>query len=380
MIDKKLTVGFLTGGDPLDKRTWSGTTFRMYDTLLNDFDVVPLGPEEKPHALKLMLLFLDVFHRLVFKGRFNRQHNHLLSRFYSRRFDKKISKLRLGCIFAPAASTEIALLKTDLPIVYLSDSSFGQLEGYYGNYSSLSNRSKAESNLIEMAAIQKSIRQVYSSEWAANYVIENYNADPKQVNVIPFGANIDYIPDLERINARDYSGSIQIIFLGVDWERKGGMLAYEAFLALLDQGYDVFLTICGCNPPIQHDRLTVIPFLNKNNSEENEVFMSLMYRSHILFVPTRAECTPIAFCEAGSFGLPIVSTRTGGVESIVKNNINGLVLPYDARPENYADGIAKLLDDRGQLLEMSKNSRNLFESTFNWNAWAKQMGSLFRGL
>ncbi|TSA49979.1 MAG: glycosyltransferase [Sphingobacteriales bacterium] len=39
-------------------------------------------------------------------------------------------------------------------------------------------------------------------------------------------------------------------------------------------------------------------------------------------VPSRAECYGIVFAEASSYGLPSVSTDTGGVSAVVKEGVN----------------------------------------------------------
>lgn len=40
---------------------------------------------------------------------------------------------------------------------------------------------------------------MYSSEWAANSAIIDYDADESKVNVVPFGANIGEIPTKKAI-------------------------------------------------------------------------------------------------------------------------------------------------------------------------------------
>ena len=74
-------------------------------------------------------------------------------------------------------------------------------------------------------------------------------------------------------------------------------------------------------------------------------FLNILFNTHLLFVPTRADCTPIVFCEANAFGIPVITTDTGGVSSIIKNGENGFAFPLDATPDEYANTIQSLLDD-----------------------------------
>ncbi|PBJ06119.1 glycosyltransferase family 4 protein [Flavobacterium sp. ACN6] len=374
MKEKKI-VGFLTATDPTDKRSWSGIHYRMYKSLLNEFDEVYLfGPIPKSKALKKTLQILEKIHLKLFSKKYNVFHNIILSKFYAYKINAQLKKKKIDILFAPAASTEIAFLKTGAPICYLSDTSFGQINGYYESFSGLSPLSVKESNLIEKKAIKNSTTQVYSSNWAADYVINNYKANSKNIYTVSFGANIDSIP-AEKTIKKDFTGTVNFLFLGVDWKRKGGDIVLEAFTILINKGYAVTLTICGCTPPdqITNPKINIIPFLNKNNAEEYNEFLKILSQTHLLFVPTRADCTPIVFCEANAFGIPVITTNTGGVSSIIENHINGFALPFESKPIEYADQIETLLNDRTKLKELSLQSRQKFDKELNWNSWGQKM-------
>lgn len=347
----------------------------MYQSLLNEFDEVHLfGPITKNEAFEKKIRIVKRIHSKIFSKKYNSIHNILSSKFYASKINETLKAKKIDILFAPAASTEIAYLKTSIPICYLPDTSFGQINEYYGGFSGLSALSIKESNWIEKKAIANSATQVYSSNWAADYVIKNYKADRTNIYTVSFGANIDLIPDETAIK-KDFNGPINLLFLGMDWKRKGGDIAIEAFTILLNKGYNITLTICGCVPPDQttNPRIKIIPFLNKNNPEEYDDFLKLLYQTHLLFVPTRADCTPIVFCEASAYSIPVITTNTGGVSSIIENNINGFALPFESKPIEYADQIEVLLNDRIKLKELSMLSRQKFNEELNWNSWGKKM-------
>src|SRR5207237_7156448 len=164
----------------------------------------------------------------------------------------------------------------------------------------------------------------------------------------PFGANVDRddVPKNDEVLSRRVTGGhgLNLLFLGVDWKRKGGEIAFEALLDLERRGIDAQLTVCGCVPPpeFRHARMHVIPFLDKNDKAQRERFVDLLWASDLLFVPTRADCSPIVFSEASAYGLPIVSTATGGVPEIVHDGENGILLPRSARGAEYAERIAEV--------------------------------------
>ncbi|MBK7121948.1 MAG: hypothetical protein IPH68_03555 [Chitinophagaceae bacterium] len=43
---------------------------------------------------------------------------------------------------------------------------------------------------------------------------------------------------------------MRLLFLGVEWERKGGQIALDTFYALQNNGMQVQLKIIGCQPPL----------------------------------------------------------------------------------------------------------------------------------
>ena len=163
----------------------------------------------------------------------------------------------------------------------------------------------------------------------------------------------------------------RLLFLGVDWDRKGGDIAFETLLKLEKLDIEAELIVCGCTPPegVIHERLKVIPFLDKNDERQRKKFGQLLLSVDFLLVPTRAEAYGLVFCEASAFGLPVIATNTGGVSEIVKEGENGYLLPYAARGEAYAEVIAGLYRDEERYAELVRTSRASFEERLNWDAW-----------
>jgi len=374
-VKSNLTIAFLTSTDPNDKRSWSGIHYCMYNSLKNNFVTVDaIGPIDG--FLLKSIGIINKVSRFLFNKGYNHNNSIIRSYLLSLTINRRINKKKYDIIFAPASSTEVAFIKTKVPIIYLSDSSFGQLNGYYDVFSNLFKFSIKESNYIEQKAINKSSYFVYPSKWATDYVIKEYNVDKSKVSIIPFGANIDkkFIKYIEKTRKKDEL--FKLLFIGVYWKRKGGDVVFDTFKFLLDKGYNVSLTICGCVPPIQHEKMKVYPFLNKNIEEDMNKLTEIIQESHVLFVPTKADCSPIVFCEASAFGLPIITTDTGGVSSIVENDVNGFCLPINSNSTAYAEVIIKLIQDEQNFLKLSKSSRALYLSKLNWENWGKEVSDI----
>lgn len=369
-IKNKLKIAFLTSADPKDKRSWSGLYYYMAKALKRYCgEVYFLGPVKiDSEVTKPLKMIADLFP----DKRYNYHHNSLSSIKYAEIFKQKLDKQPFDIIFAPTASTEIAFLNTKIPIIYLSDTTFALIHNYYPEFSNLMDISIEEGNCIERLAIKKSKVVLYPTEWAANSAIKDYGADRNKIRVIPFGANLDIAPQKEKIQNKRKSGTCRLLFVGVDWKRKGGEIAFETLLHLEKLGLKAELIVCGCKPPksFYHKNMKVIPFLNKNNEKELETFYDLYYNADFFILPSRAECMGEVFIEASAFGVPSITTDTGGIASVVKNNENGFTLPIDARGEQYAELIYKNYLNDQTYYRLRTSSRIAFEERLNWDTWA----------
>ena len=115
------------------------------------------------------------------------------------------------------------------------------------------------------------------------------------------------------------------------------------------------------------------PHLDQSDPVQRHRIDHLLSTSDFLFLPTRADCTPVAFSEASAFGLPVVSTQVGGVAEMVCDGITGALLPMDAGPRDYAEVIRTLYQDASRYKALRLASRQWYEQRLNWDAWARDV-------
>ncbi|HLG93255.1 MAG TPA: glycosyltransferase family 4 protein [candidate division Zixibacteria bacterium] len=369
-------IAFLTSGDPQSRRYWSGTPYHMARALEKHVgEVAFLGPVRPKRALLGKLANRAA---RVFGKQYDYTHSFFLAKAYARAFAQKLSGDNFDLMVAPAASTEIAFLKTETPILYTSDATFARMVDYQPGFSSLLKHSIRQGNFIEQKAVDKAALLVYPTDWAAQSAIQDYGADPAKVFVVPYGANLDGIPGREAVLQRKKSARCHLLFLGVNWERKGGPIAFETLLQLEKIGLPVELVVCGCTPPrsVYHKALTVIPFLDKNDPAQNERLSRLFLESDFLLLPTRCECYGVAFCEAAAFALPVITTDTGGVSGVVREGENGHLLPNEAGGAEYARLVAEIYRDEARYCELVRQGRKAFEERLSWDVWAQTLKRL----
>jgi len=301
-----------------------------------------------------------------------------LAKEYAKIFKKKLAEQSFNAIVAPASRTEIAFLETEIPILYAADATFKAVSDYHQGFTGMWDVSVREGNALEQAAINRAALLAYASDWAAQSALKDYNADPSKVHIIPFGANLDEIPSSEEVLKRKKADRCRLLFLGVNWKRKGGEIAFETFQKLAEMGLQTELTVCGCKPPkeFSHKNMNVIPFLDKNDPHQRRILSDLFLASDFLLLPTRNECYGVVFCEANAFGLPAIATNTGGVPTIIRNGENGYLLPPEAGGADYAKLIAEIYSDDARYYELCRTSRQAFDQRLNWDVWAQKVKNL----
>ncbi len=374
----RLRIGFVHRFDARNIRSWSGTFYFMSQALESHVCyVVYLGPDESlgtkfiiDNVARLNRIWLRLTGNILATD-----HNRILSRRLGRFFERRLKESPCDILFAPVASVEIASLRTDLPIVYYTDITWAAIVDYYPEFSEVSNFGRAEGERIEAAAIGRAKASVYPSDWAVDSACNHYGADPNTVFKISFGANLKDPPTRGIALRRSIQSRVNLLLVGVDWERKGGNIAHQCLLSLLDRGIDAQLTVLGCVPPAEfnHPKLRVIPFLNKNDPEQRKQISQLFLEAHFLLFPTRAEGLGIVTCEASAFGLPTIAADTGGVRGSLNDGVNGFLMPFEAPGQAYADKIAEVIAEPSRYAALVLSSRDEFESTLNWDVWGKSM-------
>jgi glycosyltransferase involved in cell wall biosynthesis len=368
-------IAYISSSNHLDKKAWSGSINNIFNSLSENLGTVEaLGPYSPTSAIfigKIIHWFCITF----FKKRFDFRRSILVSKAYASYFEKKLNNKHFDFIVAPAASPEIAFLNTRIPIVYISDSTVKASLNYHKALSNLTKYSEKQAIYIETKALNKSTINALTSPWAINSAISELNISSKKMLLLPFGANIKNPPKKELILNKNKGDVCKLLFIGVYWENKGGSIAYNTLIKLLEMGIEAELTICGCIPPekYKHEKITVIQFLNKNIKEEEEKLYGLYERANFLILPTRFEAYGLVFCEASAYGVPSLATNTGGVSGVITEEKNGYLFNYEDFGDGYANKIKEIWIDDAAYKQLSLSSRNEYETKLNWNSWAQKL-------
>jgi glycosyltransferase involved in cell wall biosynthesis len=99
----------------------------------------------------------------------------------------------------------------------------------------------------------------------------------------------------------------------------------------------------------------------------------------LFILPSLHEDMPIAIIEAMSYGLPIISTKTGGIPEMVIDGTNGFLLE-PGNLSQLSEAIERLIADATLRQKMGFNSYLLFKKNFETGVVTKQIASLYEEL
>lgn len=377
---RKLRIGFLSQFDPMDRKASSGTSYKMAEQIakIGDIEWIPIELTKTGRNLCRIQIYANKFFKKKLMIR--------MTEFGSRHLYKPLHEAELkkyDIIVAFFCSDVLANIKTETPIIYFTDATFPAMLDYYPDFSNLWKFNREEGNKVESRAIKNATHTIFSSDWARNSAITDCGGLSEKTSVVEFGPNIDDKDIISSIRTYKHQGILKLLFLGVDWDRKGGSKAIEACRWLNVNGIRAELTVIGI--PTLPQEINDLPFvknigfLNKNNPTEYKRLTDIIGESHLLILPTKNECSAIAFAEASAYGLPIITHDTGGISNYVENGYNGYRLPLSSSPEDFGGKILEIIENK-QLEKLSENAITLYKQKLNYNVWREKVGQLINKL
>lgn len=378
-----MKIAYVTTYNAMDIHNWSGLGYTIAKTLEGQGNSVDYIGNLKRKVSPILLAKSKFYKKFTGKS-FDIDRHPQVVQGYSDQIKPLLNK-QSDVIFSPG-TVPIALLETKAPKVFYTDATFAGIINFYDNFQNLAQKAIDNGNYIEQLALDSSRLAIYSSDWAAQTAIEHYGADPSKIKVVPFGANIKTDRSLHTIKPIIQARSTKechLLFLGVDWERKGGDVAIAVTKLLNEAGLKTTLHVAGVrNFPSSTtpDFIVDHGFISKATDEGRATLDQLFAQSHFLILPTKADCTPVVFSEANSFGLPCITTDVGGIKTIIRDHINGKTFSLTSDETLYADYIQRTFSDTLAYNQLALSSFNEYESRLNWSVTGKELTKLLSDL
>ncbi|UOY01235.1 glycosyltransferase [Blastococcus sp. PRF04-17] len=214
--------------------------------------------------------------------------------------------------------------------------------------------------------------------------------DGRAYEVIPMGIDVDRFraaPRSAELVRRHGLGDFTVLFVGRLTEDKGLMDLVEA-LHLLERsgaGFRALVVGSGDQEPALRRRVRELGL------DERVVFVGWVahddladyYNTADVFVGPSIvgshgwqEAVGLVFVEALASGLPVISTRTGGIPDVVDDGRTGFLVDQRS-PGQICERLRALQEDRSLLREMGERGRATVEQRFSWQTVTQRYAAIF---
>lgn len=178
----------------------------------------------------------------------------------------------------------------------------------------------------------------------------------KKTLMLDFGYSSDKVPVVRNgvntinfpLKEKQCNEMIELVTTGTVYWIKNQMAIVQATEKLSLRHPNIHLTILGDGEDFERVREYVASHsLDKFISMPGRCNNVAEYLQHsdIYVSASLTEGLPLSILEAMSTGLPIVATDAGGTVDIVKNNVNGIIIPKDSG-EALIDALEKMIVER----------------------------------
>lgn len=369
--------------DVTDVNNWSGTALFVHDMIAKHFDVTPVKIDFKRPLSSWI------------KGLY---YNRLLKKVYFVTFDKsvyrksrKLIREKFNTKYDVIITFDYFLIPALAPyakdIILYTDATFDNLLNYYKYRTNLCSANVKGGHALQEEAFSILKYAVFSSDWARENAINRYGARKEQLIDINYGSNLTQSLDESAVEQiienRLNDDVIRLFFPVVYWERKGGDYVLKIIEKLNSSGHKAKLVVAGRMPvEANSEHVIYLGFLDKQNPEDEKKMVEEYKRSHFLIMPSKADCTPIVFPEANSFAMPVISTKTGGIESVINPQYdNGITYELDDTYVNRAvEYIVNSFESRERYRELCRNAFKAYKNHFEWKNAEKILVDMINSL
>jgi hypothetical protein len=208
------------------------------------------------------------------------------------------------------------------------------------------------------------------SDWVGESLHRDWGVASEIIHTIPPGVDTTcFQPAPQPTAAHGQRGVVNVLFVGGDFERKGG----PGLLAWAERNIEkVHLTVVTRDEIRETPaNVTVRHGIGPNSPE----LIALYQSSHIFALPTVGDCYSMVGMEAMACGVPVVISDIGGIRDIIADGQTG----YLCKPGDTAAFAAKLdvlVADTALRARMAAAARERALAQFDASACARRLGDI----
>ena len=213
---------------------------------------------------------------------------------------------------------------------------------------------------------------VMAEYWRRSF-IEDFGVDPRRVVNIHVGVNVE----IPAVVSKDYTRK-HIVFVGIEFTRKGGDHLVKAFRLLQTRHPDATLHIVGpatIPAGLRQSGLRNVEFhgrLSREVPEQRARFLNVMQKGSLFVLPSLYEPFGIAALEAMLYRMPVIATRNWSFPDFVTCT-TGLLLDRPADEQELAEKIDGFLSDPSRSEASGNAGRAMVLSRYTWDRVVEAM-------
>ena len=238
-----------------------------------------------------------------------------------------------------------------------------------------------ERSVGEERVIRTADAIVAFSRHESDAMVRFYDASVDKIEVIPCGVDVDLFRPVDRREAKQKLGLGEdgvVLFVGRLEPLKGVDILLRTVAQLERASATRTVIVGGDQADAEMARLRAlcsdlgiaerVSFLGRMAQQELPLYYSA---ADVSVIPSYYESFGLVALESMACGTPVIASRVGGLPTIVKDGLNGYLIPWRC-PEPFADGLDVLLGNAAIRQAMSDASRQTAESM----SWAAVVDSL----
>ena len=204
------------------------------------------------------------------------------------------------------------------------------------------------------------------SDWARRSFVADYGVADERTAVVAPGIDLAL---WDSPAPRPSNGLPRLLFVGGDFQRKGGDLLLDVYRERLRGRCELDLVTRAA--VAEESGVRVHRGLSAASDELRELYRN----AAALVLPTRGDCFSIAALEAMASGLPVVISAVGGIPEIVEQGASGYALAPGDR-QALGQAIEELLSNEPRRRAMGARGRELVEQRFDARKTAARLVEL----
>jgi alpha-maltose-1-phosphate synthase len=240
------------------------------------------------------------------------------------------------------------------PVCLLCDYTTKLAEQNYPPWFGLSNRGAREWYALETELYSRASLIFTTNENARQSFIQHYGIPSDRVRVA--GAGVDQVHEHPQKTYNEQT----ILFVGIDFERKGGPTLLKAFAEVRKRLPQAKLMIAGPRPGAPQDGVEWLGHVS-DRQKVRELFSG----STVYAMPSICDPFGLALIEAMSHGLPVVGSTVDAMVEIVDEGVTGFLVAPD-NPGTLSDRLIHLLSSPGVCADLGDAGRKRVQKQFLW--------------